>query len=131
MKPTSACVIVADRHPSLLSALKRLLEPRFEVIAMVDNIVSLIDALEAQTPDSIVMDISMLEERAWHLARHLSRAYPQIPIVLLTSGTDEYELPADMPTCRLVPMSKAAELLGDCLESVIQESTDRSKGFNE
>ena len=43
MKPT--CILATDSHQSLLRSLKRVLEPEYEVTAMTDNVVSMIDAI--------------------------------------------------------------------------------------
>lgn len=84
----ATCVILADRHPVLLRTLKNILEPEFEVVGMVDNAISLIDALDAQKPDALVMEISMRNQSGESLARHLLRRYPQVPVVVLGDEDD-------------------------------------------
>ena len=73
----------------MLSALKRVLEPDFDVVAMVDNAVSLIDTLRSREPGVIVLDISLGNNGLENLARHLHRRYPHLPIV--TIGDDSHE----------------------------------------
>ena len=121
MTVPAACVIVADRHPTLLCALKRMLEPQFEVIAMVDNVVSLIAALGAQTPDAIVLDVSMHAEGGRHLARHLARAHPRTPIILIEDDPDETG--SGVPGCRTVPKSQAAYLLRESVAAAIHAAS--------
>ena len=84
----ATCVILADRHPVLLRTLKNILEPECEVVGMVDNAISLIDALDAQKPDALVMEISMRNQSGESLARHLLRRYPQVPVVVLGDEDD-------------------------------------------
>ena len=51
MKPS--CVLLADRHQAILRSLKALLEPDFEVVAMADNVLSLVDSVEALKPEPL------------------------------------------------------------------------------
>jgi DNA-binding NarL/FixJ family response regulator len=83
-----SCVIVADRHPILLRTLKSLLEPEFEVIGMVDNAISLVDAMNACEPDALVVEMSMRGHGGENLARHLIRRYPHIPLIALGDEDD-------------------------------------------
>jgi DNA-binding NarL/FixJ family response regulator len=52
-------VVLADDNTELLAALRKLLEPHFEVVATVDNGASLVRVVEACKPDLAVVDISM------------------------------------------------------------------------
>jgi len=52
-------ILVADDHPIIVVGLRRLLEPTFEVVAMVENGRELIVAAKKLKPDVIVVDISM------------------------------------------------------------------------
>ncbi len=52
-------VLLADDHPRILSQLTDLLEPEFQVIAVVGDGQSLIETAKSLQPDLIITDISM------------------------------------------------------------------------
>ena len=52
-------IVIADDHGILLEGLKRILEPEFEVIAMVRDGHALIRAVEALRPEVAVAGIGM------------------------------------------------------------------------
>jgi CheY-like chemotaxis protein len=52
-------VLLAEDHASIAQQLQNLLEPEFEVVAVVDDGPSLIGAAEDLRPDVIVTDIVM------------------------------------------------------------------------
>jgi len=52
-------ILVADDHPIVAEGLRSLLEPTFEVVAIVQNGRELVVAAKKLNPDVIVVDISM------------------------------------------------------------------------
>jgi DNA-binding NarL/FixJ family response regulator len=52
-------IVVADDHEEMLSLIKELLQPEFEVVATVRNGRDLLDAVKNFKPDVIIIDISM------------------------------------------------------------------------
>lgn len=125
MSPPAACVIIADRHPAILRALKRILEPQFEVVGMVDNIISLIDALDASQPDAIVIDIAMHAENGDHLARHLAQKHPMIPVVLIGDDSDGDSAPPKAKGCAFVPKSRTVDLLQPAVAKAVRDAAKR------
>jgi two-component system response regulator NreC len=73
----------------VLRSLKKLLEPEFEVVAMADNALSLMDAVGALEPDLVVADLGIgsLDEGKW--LRHLKRRYPEVRLVALGEDDDK------------------------------------------
>ena len=51
----ASCVLMAVGNQKMLRSLKTLLEPHVEVSAMTDNVLSLIDAVEALEPDLAIV----------------------------------------------------------------------------
>ena len=52
-------ILVADDHPIVAEGLRRLLEPIYDVVAIVENGREMIAAAKKLKPDAIVVDISM------------------------------------------------------------------------
>ena len=85
MKPT---VVLADDHTILTEGLKGLLEPEFEIVAVVDNGRAAIKAVRNFNPAVIILDISMPLLNGIDTAREIRKADPKIKIVFLTMHTD-------------------------------------------
>jgi DNA-binding NarL/FixJ family response regulator len=78
----------------MLLSLKRLLEPEFEVAAMADNVLSLLDALKEIAPDLLVLDTGSAE--FGDLPRRLRARHPHLCILLVgdCDSCPEAETPA-------------------------------------
>ncbi|HYH45100.1 MAG TPA: response regulator transcription factor, partial [Thermoanaerobaculia bacterium] len=59
MSETRSRVLLADDHPMVLEGLRKLLEPDFEVVAVVTDGHELIETAERLQPDLVITDISM------------------------------------------------------------------------
>ena len=109
---THTCIIAARGH-ALLRALKRALEPEFEVVAMADNIGSLLESAAQLGADLVVLDLDMLVPDHVPLLEILRRRCPEAVLV----GLSEEEHPigeAVIEKARLaaiVPTSRAASVL--------------------
>lgn len=53
---------------------------------MVDNAISLMDALAASEPDALIVECEMGKTDGHNFLRHLMRRYPHIPVVILGSA---------------------------------------------
>ena len=85
---TASVVVIHPRYP-MLRALKSLLETEFEVVAMVDNAISLMDAVETLHPDLAVVDVSVRSHGENKLARHLVDRYPDMHVIVIGDESDE------------------------------------------
>jgi len=81
-------VLVADDHQMLVDALKRVLEPRCEVVGMASNGRELLKAAARLQPDIIVLDIAMPELNGLDAARHLKSSMPKLKIIFMTMNED-------------------------------------------
>jgi DNA-binding NarL/FixJ family response regulator len=72
----------------LLDALKRVLEPRCEVVGTVGDGRALLQAAEKLQPDVIVLDIAMPQLNGLDAARRLRPAMPTVKLVFLTMNED-------------------------------------------
>ena len=81
-------VLVADDHQMLVDALKRVLEPRCEVVGMASNGRELLKSAARLQPDIIVLDIAMPELNGLDAARHLKSSMPKLKIIFMTMNED-------------------------------------------
>jgi DNA-binding NarL/FixJ family response regulator len=81
-------VLLADDHQMLLDALKRVLEPRCEVVGTVSDGRELLKAAAKLQPDIIVLDIAMPQLNGLDAARHLKPATPKPKLIFMTMNED-------------------------------------------
>jgi DNA-binding NarL/FixJ family response regulator len=81
-------VLLADDHRMLLDALKKLLEPRYEVVDMVGDGRSLLEAAAKLQPEVIVLDIAMPHLNGLDAARHLKRSLPNVKLIFMTMNEE-------------------------------------------
>ncbi len=82
MKAT--CVLMAVGNQTMLRSLKTLLEPHVEVSAMTDNVLSLIDAVEALEPDLAILHMTILDLEHTNLTRHLKSRFPELKMIVVS-----------------------------------------------
>jgi DNA-binding NarL/FixJ family response regulator len=77
-------VLLADDHPLVLEATRRLLAPSFDVVAAVSDGRQALDAASLLDPDVVVLDVTMPNLDGFQTARALKRSGSRAPIVMLT-----------------------------------------------
>jgi DNA-binding NarL/FixJ family response regulator len=77
-------VLLADDHRIVAEGLKRLLEPEFELVGVVEDGRALLAAAKALNPDVIVSDISMPELNGVEALEELKKVNPAVRVVFLT-----------------------------------------------
>jgi len=80
--------VIADDHTLLAEACARLLEPEFEVVAVVNNGRALLEAGARLRPEVAVVDIAMPELNGLDAGQQLKALLPSIKIVFLTVTLD-------------------------------------------
>jgi DNA-binding NarL/FixJ family response regulator len=83
-----ARVLLADDHPGNAELLRTLLQPDFDVIAVVRDGRALVSAAETLLPDVIVSDISMPELDGIAAAGVILRQNPRARIIFVTVHGD-------------------------------------------
>lgn len=83
-----ARLVIADDHTLLAEACKRILEPEFEVVAVVNNGRALLEVGAQIKPDVALVDIAMPRLNGLDAAEELRRLVPSIKIVFLTMNLD-------------------------------------------
>ena len=77
-------VLLADDHRETAAQLRTLLEPDFEVVALVEDGLALVREAARLTPDVIVADISMPGLDGIDAAALIHRRDPEVRIVFVT-----------------------------------------------
>ena len=83
-----ARLIIADDHRLLAEACKRLLEPEFKVVGIVDNGRSLLELGKLLQPDAAIVDIAMPQLNGLDAAEQLKHLVPSIKVIFLTMNLD-------------------------------------------
>jgi DNA-binding NarL/FixJ family response regulator len=99
-------VLLADDHMETAEQLRRLLQPRFDVVALVDNGHALVSSVARLTPDVIVTDISMPGLDGIEAVALIRRSDPAARIVFVTVHSEQM----------LVERALAAGVLGYVLK---------------
>jgi DNA-binding NarL/FixJ family response regulator len=83
-----ARLVIADDHVLLAEACKKLLEPEFEVAALVSNGRALLEVGSKLKPDVAIVDIGMPQLNGLDAGEQLKRLFPSVKLVFLTMNLD-------------------------------------------
>jgi DNA-binding NarL/FixJ family response regulator len=83
-----ARLVIADDHTLLAEACAKMLEPEFEVVAVVNNGRALLEAGARLRPDAAIVDIGMPELNGLDAGQQLKAMVPSIRLVFLTVSLD-------------------------------------------
>jgi len=81
-------LVIADDHTLLAEACARLLQPEFEVVAVVNNGRALLEAGARLRPEVAIVDIAMPELNGLDAGQQLKALVPSIKLVFLTVTLD-------------------------------------------
>ena len=81
-------VLLADDHLIVAEALKKLLEPEFELVGVVEDGFALLKVAAEKKPDVIVTDISMPGLNGIEALEELKKKNPDVHVVVLTMHRD-------------------------------------------
>ena len=85
-----ARVLLADDHLMLVEALKKMLEPEYEVVGSVGDGHALLKAAETLQPDVVVLDIAMPLLNGLDAGRQLKHSMAKVKLIFLTMNEDPY-----------------------------------------
>lgn len=130
-------VLLADDHRMLIDALKRVLEPRCEVVGEVSDGRALVEAADALQPDVVVLDIAMPRLNGLDAARELKSKMPRVKLIFMTMHEDPYlvgEAFRAGGSAFLLKEAAASELI-DALDQVLKGGSyvtpSAAQGLNE
>jgi DNA-binding NarL/FixJ family response regulator len=84
VRKPAARILMADDHKLVAEACKSLLEPEFEVVGIVTDGRSMVQAASTLKPDVIVVDISMQHLNGLDAGEQVKRNLPSAKLVFLT-----------------------------------------------
>jgi DNA-binding NarL/FixJ family response regulator len=85
---TRARLVIADDHRILAEACCRLLEPEFQVVAVVTDGRALVEAALTLKPDAVIVDIAMPRLNGLDAAEQIKHQVPAVKVVFLTMTMD-------------------------------------------
>jgi DNA-binding NarL/FixJ family response regulator len=85
---TKPRLIIADDHTLLLDGLRMMLDPEFDLVSVVEDGQSLLQAAADLSPDLILLDIAMPVINGIEAARRLRKIAPQAKVIFLTMHSD-------------------------------------------
>ena len=85
---TTAKIVLADDHPAITAACRKLLEPEFEVAVAVDCGRGALEATEEHDPDVLVLDIEMPDMNGLEVIEVLTKRGTRARVVVLTLHQD-------------------------------------------
>lgn len=83
-------VVLADDHQLFAEGLASLLADDYDVVAIVGDGLSLLEAVEAHAPDLVFADVSMPGLNGVECARKLTESAPRVGVLLLTMHEDAH-----------------------------------------
>ena len=77
-------VLLADDHPLMSEGLRTILEPHYEIIAIVTDGRALVEAALRLRPDLIILDITMPLLNGIDAAVHIKKSLPSVKLLFVT-----------------------------------------------
>ena len=77
-------VLLADIHQNMLAGVRTVLENMFELVFMVSDEGSLLEAAQKIKPDLIIADLSLPVTAEINIARRLHKTFPEIKLIILS-----------------------------------------------
>ncbi len=68
--------------------MKNLLEPKIEVAAMTDNVLSLIDSIRSLDPGVAIIHVANLHQTHGNMIKHLGQRFPDLKIIIVGDVDD-------------------------------------------
>lgn len=81
-------ILLADDHTMIASALRKVLEPEYEVIGQVEDGHTLLKRASELNPDLVLMDVGMPLLNGLDAARELKKLMPRVKLIFLTMNPD-------------------------------------------
>jgi DNA-binding NarL/FixJ family response regulator len=84
MTMRQGCIVLADKHSSMLAGIRRLLEDEAETVLMVADESSLNEVLQHFNPDVVVADLSLPISTKTNIAWVLKEKFPNVKVIILS-----------------------------------------------
>jgi DNA-binding NarL/FixJ family response regulator len=120
-----SCVLLADGHPIVLDAVRRLLEGRFATTAMVADDASLLETVGRVKPDLVVVDLSLPVTGCVNILNTLFAQYPGLKVIVLSVHDEKAAIvrSLDAGAAGFVLKRTAAADLTEAVDAVLRGET--------
>ena len=81
-------IVLADRHPSMLSGIRNLLATEADAVLMTVDEVSLLEAVKKLIPDLVIADLSFPVSGGTNVVKLIKQCNPAIKIIILSAYDD-------------------------------------------
>ena len=81
-------IVLADRHPSMLTGIRSLLATEANAILMAVDEVSLLEAVRKVIPDLVIADLSFPVSGGTNVVKLIKQCNPAIKIIILSAYDD-------------------------------------------
>jgi len=81
-------IVLADRHPSMLTGIRSLLATEANAILMAVDEVSLLEAVKKVIPDLVIADLSFPVSGGTNVVKLIKQCNPAIKIIILSAYDD-------------------------------------------
>jgi len=115
-------VILADDHKLVAEAVRKLIGPQFDVVAIASNGHELLELTRSLSPDIVIIDVAMPLLNGLEAGRRVKEKMPCIKVVFLTMNEDPdiAREAMDAGACGYVLKKCAASELVDALSAVFR-----------
>lgn len=126
-------VLLADDHPLILEGLRSLLETECEVVGVIRDGRSLVEAASRLRPDVIVLDISLPLLNGIDAARQIKKELPQAKVLFLTMHANPEYLREALAAgaSGYVLKTSAGEELPDAIQDALRNRLHVTAGFGD
>jgi DNA-binding NarL/FixJ family response regulator len=126
-------VLLADDHPLILEGLRSLLETECEVVGVIRDGRSLVEAASRLRPDVIVLDISLPLLNGIDAARQIKKELPQAKVLFLTMHANPGYLREALAAgaSGYVLKTSAGEELPDAIQDALRNRLHVTAGFGD
>ena len=114
-------VLIIDDHPMIRSAVTVLLDGSdFAVAATAGSVETGIEAVAANDPDIVILDLAIPGGSGIEVLRHIREQGDKRPVILLTAAIDDFSLreALSLEVSGIVMKDNDPALLLDCLQAV-------------
>src|SRR5262245_16027280 len=82
-------VLLADDHPGMQAAVRRLLSPSCDVVGCVLDVASLLGSVEQLRPEVVLLDLSLPGDlQGFEICRLITSRTPDVKVVIFTGHDD-------------------------------------------
>jgi CheY-like chemotaxis protein len=93
MSGTRPRVLIADDHSSIVGALRVLLTPHCDIVAIVTDCNAMLEATRRLQPDIVLLDLNLPDGTSLRACQEITQTARRTSVIMLTGGAD----PTDRP----------------------------------